>query len=85
LYDTPGIFEGSNAGLLQIQRSLYHLTCNLIIIMVRFDVRFKQNTLYQLKKFIKLFKNCFPEYMDSLLLMISNIDVLDDVNMNSRT
>jgi ribosome-interacting GTPase 1 len=56
IYDTPGIIEDSNKGLLQIEWALKYLSWNLIIILGRFEARYKINTVPPIKKFLKLFK-----------------------------
>jgi predicted GTPase len=56
IYDTPGILDDSKKGVLQIERALKYLDWNLIIVLSRFEARYKINTIPPIKKFLKLLK-----------------------------
>lgn len=84
IYDSPGLIKESNRGLLLIQLALHFLSCNLIIIIVKYDVRYKINTIPQIKNIYKIFKGCKTS---QILVMISYADTIhiDDNKIHGGT
>jgi GTPase Era involved in 16S rRNA processing len=73
LFDTPGVVEKSPKGMQQIQYSLEFVRWDLIIIVCKFEARFKITTVTQMMKFLRVFNG----HHDKVLVMVSHIDTMN--------